>query len=228
MFVVTPWTSPLDLPWLDRLGDVVDAVLADSARLSTGDARALWRRAAASGDTRYGDVQWESLGGWRRAIAFWFDRPGGSGTPSGIRTVIIAAADTGGGRHQGLLLAGWLGSRLGWEPVSGSGGELLRFTMRSGTSDVPVEIRPVPAAGDPSLLRSVTLGIAGAPGPVRWRRPAGEDALVVEAGEDRQFRLTRTQASPAATLLGFLRRSGPDPVAAAALRLAERLGGMAE
>jgi hypothetical protein len=223
MFLVSPWTSPLVIPWRDRVTDVVDAVLGDTAALSEHDARALWRRCVDCKDVRWGDVQWECLEDWRRAVASWFDRPQEKPLLDSITEVVIEAADTAGGEHKALLLAGWLGSRLGWRAAAGGGRGRLRFIMQSGTSAVPVEIRLVDAGKDPSLVRSVTLSFSGGREPVRWHR-VPDGALVVDAGGRRRFRLNRAKTTYAVAVLAFLRRHEVDPVATGAMRLAEPLG----
>ena len=76
MFVISPHVSPLEIDWIYRLGSQVDAVGADSSKLSTGRALGFWGRCVSTEEgAAFGDVLWVGLGDWRRAIALWFDRP---------------------------------------------------------------------------------------------------------------------------------------------------------
>jgi hypothetical protein len=224
LFVVAPRSSPAAIAWLDGIDDVVDAVLADSGALDDAGARALWRRAADGGEPQWGDLQWESLQDWRRAIASWFDRPAQTPKLAAVQRVAVETTNRPGSLAKALLLTGWLASRLGWSPGAVDDPERLTFTAPAGARAVTVTIRPRDGEDDPSLIRSVTVGVTGAAHAMRWRRLAREGALAVEEGGAVRFRLNRTKVPPAATVLDFLRRGGTDPVAAGAMRLAARLG----
>ena len=65
------------------------------------------------------DLNWERLLPWRELIAQFWDVPGWRNALKGLDRVEIDLARPSGGRSnrsQGLLIAGWLTSRLGWTP----------------------------------------------------------------------------------------------------------------
>jgi glucose-6-phosphate dehydrogenase assembly protein OpcA len=101
------------------------------------------------------DLAWLRSTPWRERVSGAFDPPSMRGPLGEIEAVRI--------RHHpsssvaGLLLAGWLASRLGWSTsaaslTSGAAGAVtLRAAARAGTRDVAVELEATPALDVPGL-----------------------------------------------------------------------------
>lgn len=223
VLVLAPTVSPLEVGWIGLLGDDVDLVVGDSSALAPPDGVALWRRCVSPDPPRYEDLLWNSLGDWRRALAQWFDRPEETDTAHEIREAEIEVADTEGGVQKAWLLAGWLGSRLGWK-LRGSDG--ARILLDGPRGEVQVLVRPVSAGDDPALTLSVTLRFRDPDRVLSWRRMSSERAIVVERGKDgdRLFRLNQTKTDRPSAVVQILHRHQPDPVAEAAMNLAVHLG----
>ncbi|MEX0800267.1 MAG: glucose-6-phosphate dehydrogenase assembly protein OpcA [Dehalococcoidia bacterium] len=107
------------------------------------------------------DINWSRLTAWRELIAQFFDAPPARGYVARLDgvTVQIASERAPANLTEGLLLVGWLASRLGWTFEDGSertGEEGVRFTLRSGRTPVAVHLQP--AANHPrDDLHSVRL-----------------------------------------------------------------------
>ncbi|MCC6175552.1 MAG: glucose-6-phosphate dehydrogenase assembly protein OpcA [Chloroflexi bacterium] len=107
----------------------------------------------------FADLSWARLTPWRTLTAEFFDAPADQDMLDSIeRVAIVYAPSTGGESAQALLLAGWLGSRLGWEASQrlATGPGAWRFEMIDGVRPVAIEIEPVAAEGPPGL-RSISI-----------------------------------------------------------------------
>lgn len=141
-----------DAPAFDALMDVTDRLIVDSARFRDpladlgGLARSLPELPATS------DCAWGGLTPWREALATAFDCQPLRASIDQITQVTVtvtAAAPTAG-----LLLIGWLASRLGWTPAAppaggpasggapqrGAGGRTLRYTAAGQPLDAELEV----------------------------------------------------------------------------------------
>jgi glucose-6-phosphate dehydrogenase assembly protein OpcA len=99
-----------DIPDFDLLGRAQQA-LVDSA--SGGEAEL--RRLAKLGEMiRIHDLAWGRLGYWRAAVAAAFDPPERRRLLPRVTAVTLRHEE--GGLGAGLLLAGWITGRLGWDP----------------------------------------------------------------------------------------------------------------
>ena len=129
-----------------NLAELGDVTVVDSARLenqigglaSLAKAADTWR-----GRTVLSDLNWNRLADWRELVAQFFDSRATRPLLDQVGSVQIevAAAEGGVESAQALLLAGWLGSRLGWETrrVARSP-EGLRIQMARGEASVEVRI----------------------------------------------------------------------------------------
>lgn len=106
------------------------------------------------------DFAWARLEPWRNLVALFFDQPQARSTLAAIDEVQIvygtAGADGRTGLTGALLLAGWLGSRLGWQGP----GEMVR--SRGEASGWRATLR----SGGPGHRREVLLSLRPAPDPV--------------------------------------------------------------
>lgn len=216
--------SPRNLDWIDRLGTTLDQILGDAEFLSVEEGLRWWSRCsdATPGAPMAGDLLWVRLLDWRRAIASWFDRPLSGGRPQTIREVEIEATNTPGGLLKAWLLLGWLGSRLGWDSESvWRAGD--RFTVMSPEGEIRALVRKREPVEENVCLFSVRAVLPGSS--VVWRRVPGERAIVVEEETGAPlFRHHQAKTSRAAAVVRLLQQSGPDRVAARAMRFATRFG----
>ena len=181
--VFTWWADvpPRDHNLFERLAEVSDRMIVDSAEFATiGDAflklgqvsRSRQYRAAVS------DLNWQRLAPWRELIAQFYDMESAWPYLSGIERIVIEyAGSEANGRTvgvanpaQGMLLIGWLASRLGWTVTPGQqkqSGGLYHLALRSDTgAAIAVEIRPRPPAvkkkTKPTLITSASEAEEGA------------------------------------------------------------------
>lgn len=201
--------EPLD----EGLWSWVDRLIFDSAK---------WKRPAeqfelcrkiqslADGGTVLCDLNWTRLHRWRFALASIFDHSAALACLPGISTVRILCAR--GEQTAGILLLGWLSSRLGWR-LQQLPSE--NFFLSASGRHVAFEILETESPG----LSSVEL--AGTGFCFGLRRPAGSEffhaglhapgipdcSMTIGAGHDR----------PSDTLLAELSRGGRHPLYAKAL-----------
>jgi glucose-6-phosphate dehydrogenase assembly protein OpcA len=106
-----------------------------------------------------GDLNWDRLTPWRELIAQFWDVPAWRSRLRSLDRVEIDLGKPAGGRSnraQGLLLAGWLATRLGWKPARmqrRTDGYVL--TARRGRRDVEIAVRI--QSGHPSGVRGVRI-----------------------------------------------------------------------
>jgi len=214
--VLAPTVDPLQLEWLALLAGEVEVVAVASGRRGWPGARPLWEHIASESSPRYADLLWVRLEDWRGALARWFDRPGEAsrlGKLTGVRFV----ADGGDRDPAALLLAGWLGSRLGWSAGRADADSprvaFAGATEQQGTpgtirevglefeGKAEEELRFLRREDDPAILvvngsgTEVARYRAGGIRPVDWAEAALHDHGLDEVGRDAyRFALTLAEA----------------------------------
>jgi glucose-6-phosphate dehydrogenase assembly protein OpcA len=185
------WRAPRfdPAPHFDDILRVTDRVLFDSGRFPepASDLPRLAQRAREEGIRMgFSDLNWVRMTPWRELIAQCFDpsqlRPYLSRLKSvGIEYEKISPRRTAQ-EAQALLLAGWLASRLGWEPVgpaSGAPDGSRTFVFKSAEGGV--EARLVPrdfAGGGEGMCFGINLDAVGDP-PARFRLARGPEGISV-------------------------------------------------
>ncbi|HLW00702.1 MAG TPA: glucose-6-phosphate dehydrogenase assembly protein OpcA [Ktedonobacterales bacterium] len=172
--VFTWWADvpPLDQKVFERLSEVSDRMIVDSAEFaSVGQyflrlgqlSRSRQFNAAVS------DLNWQRLAPWRELVAQFYDMKPAQPYLSAISQIVIEyAGSEANGRTvgvanpaQGMLLIGWLASKLNWIIVPGQqkqNGGVYHLALRSDLgAQIAVEIRPrVPEARKkPPLITSL-------------------------------------------------------------------------
>jgi len=136
-------------PYFDEILRVTQHVIVDTARFSLGATHlqdlAAWLHKA-SGRIQLTDLNWSRITPWRQLIAQCFDSPDRRPYLDRLSEVRIEyeqdSARLVTQRAQGLLLAGWLASRLGWEFLKSERQEDARprtFYFQSAAGQVKVE-----------------------------------------------------------------------------------------
>ncbi|MDP9364174.1 MAG: glucose-6-phosphate dehydrogenase assembly protein OpcA [Chloroflexota bacterium] len=178
--------SVADSKLFDDLIEVNDRLIVDSA--SFADPAIELRHLASlirqtEGCPNLSDFAWARLTPWRQVVTQFFDPPSTMDALDSLDAVELSYGGDGGsgdGLTAALLLAGWLGSRLGWRPP----GELLpvrgapgawRATLRVGAvgreREVLLTLRPTDAPAAAASLGSVSLkSLDGAAGSFRAER----------------------------------------------------------
>ena len=149
------WTGspPLGEQRLVESLAAADVVLVDSARFERPvDAFVeLAALAATNGATVFGDFHWARLEPWREGLAQFFNPADRRGFLRGIGAVgIDYVAEGRGNRSAAVLLAGWLGSTLGWtlkRAVAGKGGIMVAHLVSPAQHPVEIAMRPVELDG---------------------------------------------------------------------------------
>ena len=130
-----------------------DVLLLDSARFQRpyDSFAALAEIAGGLSTTVFGDFHWTRLGPWREVLAQFFNPPSRRGFLRVIGAVgIDYVADGRGNRCAASLLAGWLGSALGWRlrsAAAGGGGVMAAHFDAHGGHRVELALRPVAMDG---------------------------------------------------------------------------------
>jgi glucose-6-phosphate dehydrogenase assembly protein OpcA len=121
-------------PWIQELSDRADLVLADTSESPTlEDAASVWRAIDADTENRVRDLAWSRLAPWREILAEAFDS---TNLASACRNLSDVTLEHGSSEAEGvpsclILLAGWLGSRLGWR-VRSAGTDGAAFDAPQG------------------------------------------------------------------------------------------------
>lgn len=140
---------------------------------------------------RLSDFAWQRLGPWRTLIAQFFDPLALRPALDAIDEVRITYGEAGPDGRTGftgaLLLAGWLGTRLGWQAP----GELVR--PRGDANQWRATLR----AGARQERREVTLTVKPAPDPMAG---CGLAAVRLLAGDAGTFRIERFDPEELATI----------------------------
>ncbi len=171
--VFTWWADvpPLEQKLFERLAEVSDRMIIDSAEFpAIGDAFLTLGRVSRSRQYRaaVSDLNWQRFAPWRELVAQFYDMRPVQPYLKGISQVVIEyAGSEANGRTagvpnpaQGMLLIGWLASKLGWEVVPGQqkhSGGVSRLALRTSSGNpIAVEIRPrsQPAKKKPTLIKS--------------------------------------------------------------------------
>lgn len=201
------WQGELGGHLFEEMLELADRLVIDSAALTPADLPTLARLSAPG--LALGDLNWRRLEPWLVYVAGCFDYPLMRPSLDGLRLVEVE----GGPDNQGLLLAGWLGSRLGWQ-IGGAG------SLSGPAGEVRVLHRPSEGLG-PDRLRLEADRAA-----VEIVRVEDEACVNLSAsiqGERRMQRLA--QHSPletARTLARELESILPDRTYREALRFASR------
>jgi glucose-6-phosphate dehydrogenase assembly protein OpcA len=133
--------------------EAADVLLLDSARFERPyeSFAALAEVAAGNSGTVFGDFHWTRLQPWREVLAQFFNPADRRGFLRGIGAVgVDYIAEGRGNRSAAALLAGWLGSALGWRLKSAAAGRrgVLAANFVSGSGHpVQLALRPVEMAG---------------------------------------------------------------------------------
>lgn len=195
-FLWWPQGAPFDDFLFRNLSESLDRLIVDSSTFENPEGMLLTmsdRLKAGPVRTACTDMNWGRLTPWREMVAHFFDGPALRPFLDRVGRVSIdfALSSRGGAnRAAALLLAGWLASRLKWEPaeplyeLSRSPDNLpatARLNMRVGSRKIAVVLRPVPARLDvPGEIQSIKLEALG-------DDPEGEpEAVFVVALSDEQ------------------------------------------
>ena len=133
--------------------EAADVLLFDSARFERPyeSFTALADVAAGSSTTTFGDFHWTRLGPWREVLAQFFNPVERRGFLRGIGAVAVDyIAEGRGNRCAAVLLAGWLGSALGWRlksAAAGRGGVLAAHLVSPDGHPVQIDLRPAAMEG---------------------------------------------------------------------------------
>lgn len=180
VFLWWPNGDPFDEYIFRNLIDSLNRLIIDSATFENPEGtlakmshqmRSQWGKIAVT------DMNWGRLTPWREMVASFFDAQVMRPYLDHIGHVQIDyALPTGRGAHvnrtQALLLAGWLASRLGWEPADDvyhlTHSETSRvpsahLTLRFGKRPVTIDLNAVAfESTNPGEIHSITLEVAGA------------------------------------------------------------------
>jgi glucose-6-phosphate dehydrogenase assembly protein OpcA len=175
---------------LQKLLDSADRLVLDSADFPpqrAAGALADIQRLTRENDVALSDLNWSRLTHWRDLIAQFFDVPPGRQYLDRLDRVSVEIASTRGREAdltEGLLLVGWLASRMGWTLEEGEQqprGGAVAFALRGSVGQVAVELRPGPAHPGEEL-HSLSLR-AGAEATFSISRKADDEACVVATAE---------------------------------------------
>jgi glucose-6-phosphate dehydrogenase assembly protein OpcA len=132
-----------------------------------------------------GDLNWDRLLAWRELVAQFWDVPAWRAQLRSVDRVELDLGKPAGGRSnraQGLLLVGWLASRLGWKPRGMERrNDGYRMVARRSRRDLEIIVRILP--GQPSGVRALRLGV-GAKKVVYAVRAEGSDGAVMTIGPE--------------------------------------------
>jgi glucose-6-phosphate dehydrogenase assembly protein OpcA len=149
------WTGspPVGLARFASALDAADVLLVDSSRFERPYEQfsRLAEAAAAATGKVFGDLHWARLQPWREVLAQFFNPGDRRGFLRGVGTVgVDYIAEGRGNRNAAVLLAGWLGSALGWQlksSVAGRSGVLAANLVSPGGHPVELALRPVTMEG---------------------------------------------------------------------------------
>src|SRR5690606_30322593 len=128
------WVGPVkvDTPEFTRIAGVVERVIIDSSQFTDPlDSLHVYREHVEAGETyAASDLTWSRLLTLRELVAQSFDIPAAVEMLGGIRRIDMSHHPDG--LAHAMLMAGWLTSRLGFEPTGASRSpDALRLTASS-------------------------------------------------------------------------------------------------
>ncbi len=130
--------SPFGDQIFDRLARTCDRIIVDSDRFENPTAELVHLAEAVryyQGQPAITDLNWARLTTWRQLTAQFFDSPDLCAYLPRLNRVTVEYEDTN--PAQALLLVGWLGSRLGWEPDTGVSSSAFRVSSLDSASTGP-------------------------------------------------------------------------------------------
>jgi glucose-6-phosphate dehydrogenase assembly protein OpcA len=225
----------------DDLLPVVDRLIVDTAHLGSEiQAIAALRGviAESTGSPIVGDFTWLRLESWRELIAQFFDSTDVQASLGAIDQVTIHYAETrkdgSSGLAAALHMAGWLGSRLGWQTIDplelqkrGGFWAPLRASDAGRSRDIELKLMPDTSPHARFSLRRVTIVATGeAPGTFMVERTDGDDIITTSETPDNPAvsRMVYSQRPDSKSMIGQeLQRFGPDEFYEEAVRWAVRL-----
>jgi glucose-6-phosphate dehydrogenase assembly protein OpcA len=179
VFLWWPQGSPFDEYLFRQLADSITRLIIDSAAFENveGTLAKMATRVKSDWPTMaFSDMNWGRLTRWREMVAQFFD--GATLRPYLDRvdrvTIDFALSRQGApaNRAQALLIAGWLASRLGWQPVDPVH-ELVRssadqarpaatrLTLQSGDRPITILLQPSEQTSDvPGEIQKIKLEVA--------------------------------------------------------------------
>lgn len=224
------WRDDLSAEWesFEEVVENADRVIVDSGRFAQ-PVESLRRLISISkslrGSASFSDLNWNRLTPWRQMTAGFFDHAACSAALASVTGVDIQAYSPTGFSTQGLMLASWLASRLGWNPLSG-GNNVLLMDARGRRIRVRIFVRP-PVDGGMRGIAAVTLRAESPEMTVHMALDAGTRYLrgtVEMAGAkpvDRNLRLGH--AAEEECMAGELEILGTDRMYEEAMNLLERI-----
>jgi glucose-6-phosphate dehydrogenase assembly protein OpcA len=115
------------------------------------------------------DLNWGRLTAWRNLIASFWDVPDYRAHLDALDSIVIEYKPSASVPEeiacQALLTAGWLASRLGWQPTDEKltrDGDCFRITLNAGARAINLEFRASGEGADGALRRIVFRGANGA------------------------------------------------------------------
>jgi glucose-6-phosphate dehydrogenase assembly protein OpcA len=126
---------------IDALWGMIDVILLDSDD-AVDPEQGLDEAAEYLRSAYVVDLAWLRTTPWRERLASSFDPPDRLAALDAITAVEIRHRP--GSRASALLLAGWLSSRLGWEPapLRDDDGDVVRGVARAGEREVEIVLEP--------------------------------------------------------------------------------------
>lgn len=225
----------------DDIVEIADRLILDSARLGN-DARALAQMRTLlddEDDPRIGDFTWIRLKPWRQLIAQFFDPIEVQACLDHISQVNIAYAehreDSGSGFAAAMLIVGWLGSRLDWQPIEPlerrkAGGWTVPMIARNAEGKArDVQIRLVPDSSPDarfSIRSCEIIAVGENEGIFRITRTDRDDLITSSETANAPYvsRMVYSRRQSTVEMLGDeLQQFGSDAVFEDAIRLATRL-----
>ena len=146
---VTVWwhgSIDFDSPVFRQLAKVADQIVFDTRMSRDLLATLLHLGREATMHTRhprFTDLLWVELTAWRRLIAGAFDLPATRDMLPVLTRVELVYGQSEASLVAALLLAGWLATRLGWEPLemrAHGGGIIVRLRRRAALGDQPEQV----------------------------------------------------------------------------------------
>jgi glucose-6-phosphate dehydrogenase assembly protein OpcA len=216
-----------------ELLETCDRLVVDSAGLEPERATRFLRGLQGlveEGQIAVSDLNWSRLTHWRRLVAQFFDAAPGRQYLDGLERLEVGIASRRGRRSdvaEGLLMVGWLASRLGWALEDGrsSRGGAMVFRFRGSSGPVAVEIK-LESSRRGEGLRSIRLEAAGGAAFAVARVPDDETCVAVTSetpggGHSRVVRMV--VHSEADLLCDEMETQGRDTIFEEALAQAVRL-----